>query len=183
MTWSEFPPPTGPTTTALQPVIVAVGGFLVTFTTGLLDDLTTISVADSSLGPATTWTTITLPVSSPPLPFRNGGRIVLFGSVLYRFGGTDQSGSHNDLWALDLSYAIATGFLNGISSVGWVQVLPDQATPNYPPPRNSHVFCTEGHTLIIFGGASGPNYLNDVSGGAGARSGGGDHARARVIYM
>jgi hypothetical protein len=96
LTWTEFPPSTG--YTALQPVIVAVGGFLVSFSVGLLDDLTTISVVDSSAGAYATWTTIKLPPSSPNYPYRNGGRVAQFGSILYRFGGCDMfPGCHNDI--------------------------------------------------------------------------------------
>ena len=97
MQWSEFPPPSG--YTALQPVVIAFGGFLVSFSTGLTDDLTTISVIDSSAGALATWTTIQLPPSTPNYPFRNGGRVALFGSILYRYGGCDMAGCHNDICA------------------------------------------------------------------------------------
>ena len=162
MAWSEFPP--SPGYTALQPVIVAVGGFLVSFSVGLLDDLRTISVIDSSQGQYATWTTIQLPPSSPNYPYRNGGRVALFGSILYRFGGCDMAGCHNDIWALDLSFVLASGFLSGSSPVGWVLVLPDQAAPIYPSKRRDGVLAIEGHTLILFGGYSADSgtYLNDV---------------------
>ena len=160
-TWAEFAPPLA--NGALQPLVVTYGGFVLTFGGGLLDDLQTIQVYDSSTGSKGAWTSIQLAAAGPGFGFRNGGRTVLFGSVLYRFGGSNQAGAHNDLWALDLSTALAGGFLNGQSYVGWVQIYGDQATPNYPSPRANFVLDVEGHTIVLFGGfAGGSTYNNEL---------------------
>jgi len=176
--WTEFPPPAG--YTALQPVVVTLGGFIVTFSTGLLDDLSTVSVLDSSLGQLATWTAITLAASTPAFPYRNGGRVAVFGSILYRFGGSDMGGVHNDIWALDLSYVLTSGFSTGTSAVGWVLVAPDVAAANYPAARSAGILAVEGHTIILFGGSSASaTYMNDVSGAAAARRGAARRGAAR----
>jgi len=160
--WSEYTPPPGGGN--LQPLIVSYGGYVLSFGSSLTDDLSVINMYDSASGPTGNWVSIALQ-SAPGFGFRNGPRVVLFGSILYRFGGCDMNGCHNDLWALDISGAINSGFSNaGVSSSSWTLIFGDQTGANYPSPRKDFMFETEGHMMIIFGGWTGTDasLTNDV---------------------
>jgi len=161
-TWSEYSLPPGGGN--LQPLLISYGGYVLSFGSSLTDDLSVINMYDSASGPTGAWISISLP-PAPGFGFRNGPRVVLFGSTLYRFGGCDMNGCHNDLWAIDISSAISTGFVNGgVSNSGWTLIFGDQTGANYPQARKDFIFETEGHMMIIFGGWSGTDasLTNDV---------------------
>ena len=78
--WSELPLPASPQ--PLQPLLVTFGGFLIRFGSGLLDDLSTMSLIDSAVGPSTSWADFTLQPSAPVYGFRNGARVTLVSAAV-----------------------------------------------------------------------------------------------------
>lgn len=106
---------------------------------------------------------------------RNGHRVVIFGGIMYYFGGCVRSAPHahgrharglthawrgacrwdttqyyNDVWGLDLTSTLAAGTSVPAS---WVNIVANGRT-DMPAARDMFSFDVYGHDLVIFGGFS-----------------------------
>ena len=96
------------------------------------------------------WTVPTI-LDAPP-PTRYGMRFAVWGTIVYTFGGVDNTTgvAHNDLWALPAG-TVVTGF--SLPYASWAQAAGD-GMPGFPPGRVGYSFTAFGTAIVLFGGVS-----------------------------
>ena len=107
-------------------------------------------------------------LAGPSCGVRNGHRALALGGVLYLLGGWDGAVYFNDLWALDLTSLLLLGpggggGGGGGGSVGWVQLLPQNA-PGMISPRSSFSWDAVGGLTLVFGGSEAAGWASQSHG-------------------
>jgi len=121
--------------------IVVFGGFAL----GLVNEVWALSLSGT---PA--WTRLT-PSGIPPSARQNHAAIYdPAGDRMLVFGGADQGGARNDVWALSLS-----------RNPGWSEIV---ASGTLPAARRRHtaIVDSERSRVVIFGGGDGTNLFSDA---------------------
>ena len=122
----------------------------------------TLSTIDATAANNAEYATIYLNSNSVTMQGRVGQRFINFGSTLFMFGGWNptQGVMYNDMFALDLTFAIAAAYLApGQAVASWTQVSPladptTSITPGYPSPRMGFSWTDMHVGAAMYGGVS-----------------------------
>ena len=149
LAWTQYPDLPAPGIDRGGPFSFTIGGLVVLTSENHPNAL---FVIDSSNPAAQGWRA--LATSGAP-EGRDGQRYIEWGGVLYFVGGFQSNGPalagtpHNDVWALDLTQALAAG----APTQAWVQCATDNV-PGLPSARVGFTFVTFNVGAMLFGGVA-----------------------------